>query len=158
MRDIIQTFRIASSPRIGSLDNSDATNNLDEDINREGDNLDDVNSIGGGEGSITGTELDALIAGSGQSKLFGYPDMCKFQLLLYNRNVGDLSILFHSNLCVIENVSTDYGSGNKMTFFDSTTSPIEYFPTDVSLSLSLRETKVLTTVDIASAYSNRTMF
>jgi hypothetical protein len=154
MRDIIQTFRIASSPRIGSLANSDATDDLDEDIGEDASDLDDLNSIGGGEGGITGTELDALIAGSGQSKLFGYPDMCKFQLLLYNRNVGDLSILFESNLCVIENVSTDYGSGNKMTFFDGD----EYFPTDVLLSLSLRETKLLTTVDIAGAYNNRTMF
>jgi hypothetical protein len=106
----------------------------------------------GGNGKDS--QFDLLIASTGQSKVFGYPDMCKFQLLLYNHNMNELAILFESNLCVIESVATDYGSGNKMTFFDGD----EYFPTDVTLNLGLKETRLLTASDVYDSASNRTIF
>jgi hypothetical protein len=159
MRDIIQTFRIASSPRVGKpLNNSTATDDLDTKIRDSATNANDETASADKTATITATDLENLIIGSGQSKLFGYPDMCKFQLLLYNHSPSALSTLFESNLCVIENVSTDYGSGNKMTFFDSAIST-EYFPTDVTLSLSLREVKLLTTIEITDEYKTKsTMF
>jgi len=167
MRDIIQTFRIASSPRTteSDPDSSDPTkpndgNDYVDELSKSNNGLglsgSDFESSAGSstEASYTGAEFDLLIASTGQSKLFGYPDMCKFQLLLYNHSMSVLTPLFESNLCVIDSVATDYGSGNKMTFFDGD----EYFPTDVTLNLGLKETKLLTTSDIYSAYSNRTIF
>jgi len=164
MRDIIQTFRIASSPRTSESDPSnDPTvpndgNGYDDELSRSNNGLglsgSDFESSASEGASYTGAEFDLLIASTGQTKLFGYPDMCKFQLLLYNHNMSELSILFESNLCVIESVATDYGSGNKMTFFDGN----EYFPTDVTLNLGLKESRLLTASDIYASYNNRTMF
>jgi len=164
MRDIIQTFRIASSPRTSESDPSndptkpDDGNQYDDELSRSNDGLglsgSDFESSTSAGASYTGAEFDLLIASTGQTKLFGYPDMCKFQLLLYNHNISELAILFESNLCVIESVATDYGSGNKMTFFDGD----EYFPTDVTLNLALKETRLLTASDVYASYNNRTMF
>lgn len=172
MRDIIQTFRIASSPRTteSDPDSSDPTkpndgNDYVDELSKSNNGLglsgSDFESSAGSstEASYTGADYDLLIASTGQTKLFGYPDMCKFQLLIYNRATasssnGELAILFESNLCVIESIAIDYGSGNKMTFFDGN----EYFPTDVTLNLGLKETKLLTTSDIHAAYDSRTIF
>jgi hypothetical protein len=166
MRDIIQTFRIASSPRTSESDPSNDPTKPD-DGNTYVDELSDSNdglglsgsdfesgSGSSGTASYTGAEFDLLIASTGQTKLFGYPDMCKFQLLLYNHTMSELAILFESNLCVIESVATDYGSGNKMTFFDGD----QYFPTDVTLNLGLKETRLLTASDVYASYSNHTIF
>jgi len=158
MRDIIQTFRLASSPRTGpAIDSDDPSlaqdgNSYDQSLALSNSGLglsgSDYESGAGAVADTTysGAEFDALIAGSGQSKLFDYPDMCRFQLMLYSYQ-SELVTLFESGLCVIESVSVDYGSGNKMTFFDSNTN--EYFPTDVSLNIGLKETRLLTTTSIA---------
>ena len=154
MRDIIQTFRLASSPRtsppISSTDPEEQQPGYDQELANSGD-------PGGGyvytssgttadATTYSGAEFDDLIAASGQSKLFDYPDMCRFQLMLYSYQ-SELVTLFESGLCVIESVSVDYGTGNKMTFFDSNTN--DYFPTDVTLSIGLKETKLLTASSIA---------
>jgi hypothetical protein len=158
MRDIIQTFRLASSPRTGpAIDSDDPSlaqdgNSYDQSLALSNSGLglsgSDYESGAGAVADTTysGAEFDALIAGSGQSKLFDYPDMCRFQLMLYSYQ-SELVTLFESGLCVIESVGVDYGSGNKMTFFDSSTN--EYFPTDVSLNIGLKETRLLTTTSIA---------
>ena len=90
-------------------------------------------------------KLDALA--------FSYPDMCKFQILLYKGN--DLSSLFESEVCMIESVAVDYGSQNKMTFFDNGDSE-KYYPTDVNLSIALREAVLPTAASIAANHSNTT--
>ena len=164
MRDIIQTFRIASSPRTSESDPSndptkpDDGNLYNDELSRSNNGLglsgSDFESSASEGASYTGAEFDLLIASTGQTKLFGYPDMCKFQLLLYNHNMNELAILFESNLCVIESVATDYGSGNKMTFFDGD----EYFPTDVTLNLGLKESRLLTASDVYASTNNRTIF
>jgi len=156
MRDIIQTFRLASSPRNGpaidSTNTTDDGNTYDDELSRSNGGLglsgSDYESGAGAaaDTTYTGAEFDALIAGSGQSKLFDYPDMCTFQLMLYSYQ-SELVTLFESGRCVIESVAVDYGSGNKMTFFDSSTN--EYFPTDVTLNIGLKETTLLTTTSIA---------
>ena len=160
MRDIIQTFRLASSPRNSpAIDSSDPTSTTAQDGNTYDDELSRSNNGLGLSGSdfessagsatdttYSGSEFDALIAGSGQRKLFDYPDMCRFQLMLYSYQ-NELTTLFESGLCVIESVAVDYGSGNKMTFFDSNTN--EYFPTDVTLNIGLKETTLLTATSIA---------
>ena len=90
-------------------------------------------------------KLDALA--------FSYPDMCKFQILLYKGN--DLSSLFESEVCMIESVAVDYGSQNKMTFFDAQDGE-KYYPTDVNLSIALREAVLPTAASIAANHSNTT--
>jgi hypothetical protein len=164
MRDIIQTFRLASSPKTTDAENSDDPttpqdgNTYDDELSRSNGGLglsgSDFESSGGA--GYSGTEYDYLIEGSGQTKLFGYPDMCKFQLLLYANERPNLEPLFESNLCVIESVAIDYGSGNKMTFFDSDTN--EHFPTDVTLNIGLKETRLLTASDIYVTNPSRTIF
>lgn len=65
---------------------------------------------------------------------FGYPDMCRFDIILMNlKNKTVLDVLFKSDYCVIDAVSVDYGSGNKMSFYT------DYRPTDINMSLSLQE-------------------
>jgi hypothetical protein len=106
--------------------------------------------------SSTGTSTDATYSGiefdqliGTQNKLFDYPDMCKFQVMLHNNYTNQLTTLFESGRCVIESVGVDYGSGNKMTFFDSDTKDPEYFPTDVSLNIGLKETQLQTAPTLA---------
>jgi hypothetical protein len=161
MRDIIQTFRLASSPRtappISSGDPEEEPPTYDQQLADSGDPGGGyVYSAAGTAGDTTysGAEFDDLIAGSGQSKLFDYPDMCRFELMLYSDPTNIVS-LFQSGVCVIESVAVDYGSGNKMTFFDSDTN--EYFPTDVTLSIGLKETKLLTAFSIADSSEKNTI-
>jgi len=69
---------------------------------------------------------------------FGYPDICEFELVLVRgSSQQDITTVFKSEKCVIESVVADYGSSNKMTFFDSSSN--EYYPTEVSLTLNLKE-------------------
>ena len=97
------------------------------------------------DASYSGLEFDQLIGA--QNKLFDYPDMCKFQIMLHNNYTNELTTLFESGRCVIESVAVDYGSGNKMTFFDSDIN--EHFPTDVTLSIGLKETQLQTAPTLA---------
>ena len=78
---------------------------------------------------------------------FGYPGTCKFQLaLVQNKTDAPIETVFESDLCVIESVVVDYGSSNKMTFFQD-----DYFPTEVSLTLNLKELVFQTTNRMAEA-------
>ena len=91
--------------------------------------------------------------------------MCKFQILLYQgpRGLGagpgtsgvELKTLFESEVCMIESVAVDYGSQNKMAFFD-TQDGEKYYPTDVNLSIALREAVLPTAASIAANHSNTT--
>ena len=79
----------------------------------------------------------------------GYPDMCKFQIVLVDaKNKSPLITLFKSDFCVISSVAVDYGSGNKMSFFN------DYMPTEATLSLALQEMSLPTAGSVANQFNN----
>jgi hypothetical protein len=80
---------------------------------------------------------------------FGYPDTCTFELaLVQGSSDTPITTVFKSDACVIENVVTDYGSSNKMTFFQD-----DYYPTEVTLTLNLKELVFQTADSLASKHS-----
>lgn len=80
---------------------------------------------------------------------FGYPDTCTFELaLIQGSSDTAITTIFKSDACVIENVVTDYGSSNKMTFFQD-----DYYPTEVSLTLNLKELVFQTADSLATKYA-----
>lgn len=79
---------------------------------------------------------------------FGYPDTCTFELALVQGSSAEFTTVFKSDACVIENVVTDYGSSNKMTFFQG-----DYYPTEVTLTLNLKELVFQTADSLASKHS-----
>jgi len=167
MIDIISTFRVASSPKAisrgddvelsalqageNTLSTSTGAGERDESVfpkNEEGNQayqqyLAQVQAQSEFEEAVVaiGNETDVLT--------FGYPDMCKFDIILYLPSSGDSTIypLFSSEYCMIESVAVDYGGQNKMTFFDSVGDPF-YYPSEVNLTVSLREA-VLVTASLA---------
>jgi hypothetical protein len=159
MIKIIQCFQVASAPQALKeilADNPDAleqTGNAatigarvqaGEEVSQEEGRQADLD-IANYNFLEFGQSLDALA--------FSYPDMCKFQILLYKGD--DLSSLFESEVCMIESVAVDYGSQNKMTFFDNGGSE-KYYPTDVNLSIALREAVLPTAASIAKNHSSTT--
>ena len=175
MIDIIKTFQIASSPK-GDGNGESIQSKKADDLNNtakpeEERATDDAKITLSDEDirQITGAEPNALDGGgSGSNFSFGYPDMCQFQILLKksDNNTSDgtdskiaLGEIFHSGYCVIENVAVDYGGQNKMVFFSSTSGG-KYYPSEVTLTISLRETS-LPTADYMSANhtsTERTIF
>jgi len=167
MLDIISTFRTASAPKAGSTD-------YDQELTTTGTVNPDVLSNSAGppkpeKGKPGQPEYDQEAARLAQEYYdtqsdqtaisllqdadflsFSYPDMCRFQLaVLKPGNQGDspsITPLFESSFCVIENVSVDYGAGNKMYFHEGE-SDGEYYPSDVTLSISLQETNLYTAAD-----------
>ena len=92
--------------------------------------------------------------------------MCSFEIVMAeNVNGGhEVTSLFESEFCVIESVNIDYGSQNKMLFFESLTTapggdPI-YYPAEVTLTISLKETTLPLSNQIYSenSVSTRTIF
>ena len=159
MRDIIQTFRIASSPRGRGSDTP-----LDKEFNsrnkEEQDAFDTANKDKADDDKIIefskdrANELLSLGVGDDKAPLtFGYPDMCKLELILYHNNDGAKLItpVFKSDFCMIENVVLDYGASNKMVFLSNPESAEagDYFPSEISMTISLRES-VLVTAEYAS--------
>ena len=134
MRNIIKRFKIASSTRVG-------TNITSTTETVAGEQENDTPNI-------TQGILDKLNL---SSFTFGYPDMCKISLKLYEPGSteqpgsAELKTLFTSNYCVITNVATTYGSQNKMVFFDG-----DPYPSEVTLSLTLRESVLYTAYDASN--------
>ena len=191
MLDIISSFRVASSPRAGEAGTiADTISNLggikDETrlatSSEPGPDPKDTTKYPKGEEDpaykqalldfnnrqavLEGAEQDAaaaIVARSGQVFTFGYPDMCKFELVLYNKGgptgVGaELTSIFKSDFCMIETVSVDYGSQNKMTFFDNkNVKDNKYYPTDVNLTISLREAVLITATKAYQQYDQNTV-
>jgi hypothetical protein len=171
MTAIIKTFRIASSAKgagsdlraEGTAANSVTDNKTEskEDQDKElAENTklttDQINSLFAG-GSVEGS--------SNRTFSFGYPDMCKFQIVLQRvtaqGSASDTALaeVFGSEYCVIENVQVDYGSQNKMVFFSSDGTGGKYYPSEVTLSIGLRETTLPLAGQIADGQSgNRTIF
>ena len=149
MRDIIHTFRVASSPRgdLGDTLKEDDENALEksagsetaaEEIRKELDTL----SPEAKQIRLAELNLDAFnndtgtqIAQESSAPLtFGYPDMVQLEFILYKKGTGNINVtvgeiedkytdtitmLFQSEYCMIENVGLDYGAQNKMVFLSS---------------------------------------
>ena len=129
MRNIIKRFKVASSTRVGTKITPT------------------TETVAGGQGNDTSNITQGILDKLNLSSFtFGYPDMCKISLKLYEPgskpDSTELKTLFTSNYCVITNVATTYGSQNKMVFFDGNPNPSE-----VTLSLTLREAVLYTAHD-----------
>jgi hypothetical protein len=184
MLDIISSFRVASSPRAGEAGTiADTVSNLGglKDTDRllnsaePGPDPADTTKYAKGEEDplyqqalqnynnrkaiLDTTEQEAaatIVANSGQVFTFGYPDMCKFDLVLYKAN--ELTTIFKSEFCMIETVSVDYGAQNKMTFFDNkNVKDNKYYPTDVNLTISLREAVLITATKAYQQYDQNSV-
>jgi hypothetical protein len=153
MRKIIKTFRVASSPRVNTNDigtlsltpigGNDVDTGGGETLDQAAERIPTEGDVSNGDAAAA-TETTESTAGTvsseGNAVTLTYPDFCKLSILLYKGST--LTTLFKSELCAIETVAVDYGSQNKMTFFPDNGG--EYFPTDVNLSVSLREVVLLT--------------
>jgi len=166
MRDIIHTFRVASSPRgnlndplqpfdPNALENS-GPKNADEQAAFDA-LTDEEKKIALTEDAIqafTDEEGQKIVDKSGAPLTFGYPDMVQLELILYKKNGKNSEIisLFISEYCMIENVGLDYGAQNKMVFLTNPTSANDgdYFASEVNMTIALRES-VLITADYATA-------
>lgn len=165
MINIIKTFRLASSAKGGA---PEEISNQDRAGSRvEGDK--DFIAVGAIDTVKTILQqLNAPLA-------FGYPDMCSFEIVMVDAStklsstdttttskVG-VTQIFGSEFCVIENVQVDYGSQNKMLFFEKTDD--KYYPAEVTLTISLKETTLPLAAQItmenngaAGTVSTRTIF
>jgi hypothetical protein len=103
IKKIISAFRLASSPSVPN------TSGL----------------------SVGPTASASVNIGEGNSFSFGYPHLTQFDLLFYTDDKNSKRI-FRSKPCVIESVSTDYGS-QKMTFFEDGN------PAEITLTVQLTE-------------------
>lgn len=147
MKKIISTFKITSSPRAGSLKGDSSTI-----INEPAQSSDTANT--NTNTNTTGSTIDFKNILSGAEFTFGYPNMCSFEIILIHGN--DISKVFKSKLCVIENVAVTYGSQNKLTFFDDGGRGA-YYPTDVSLQLQLKEAVLQTETDAKQEQNDRSL-
>lgn len=151
MKDIISTFKIASSPKSGSLEGDASTPILgsvtqaqrDNELGQLGINTDTQSNGETDEREISTIDFSNIL---GDAKFtFGYPDMCSFEIMLLQGN-DDITTVFRSKICVIENVAVTYGSQNKLTFFEDSGEGA-YYPTDVTLQLQLKEAVLQTEND-----------
>lgn len=146
MLSIIKLFKYASSPRTTSdieLDRQD----YEIKTNDEG-----VESISQRESNLDASFL------SNSFFLFGYPDMCKFDIMYLTGDTDktfEQETVFSSKFCVIENVSATYGSQNKMSFIPSSTGNT-YYPSEVNFQLQLKEAILSTAHDYGSLNTNIT--
>lgn len=160
MVDIIHTFRQISSPNAGFGTEADelkaGIRNPDQDtLKKSSENPADQAEQDKKDEAVLNQLLDqmtgALYDPNRDVLTFAYPHMCKFDIVLYSAINDEIATLFRSEMCVIESVAVDYGGGSKMNFFTKTNG--YYIPTDVTLSLSLRETKVMTAGDVGDQYN-----
>ena len=167
MMNIIKTFRIASSPKGDANVLTAEGSNVDSTNDNAQENKEQQDKEAAENTKLTNDQITSLFAGgnvagsSNRTFSFGYPDMCKFQIVL-QRTVGtstNLAEVFASEFCVIENVQVDYGSQNKMVFFSSDGTGGKYYPSEVTLSIGLRETTLPLAGQIEDGQSGlRTIF
>ena len=179
MVNIIKSFRIASSPK-GSGDdiaikvkdaNNSVTSKADTPIDpnapaaepETGFTQTEINDLFGG-GNNGGVSLDQGSRVSVSNFSFGYPDMCRFEIVLQKSPGGAdtfLTQVFSSEYCVIENVQIDYGGQNKMVFLTpegvgTATNPGKYYPSEVTLTINLKETSLPTDGAVFTDHDNST--
>lgn len=183
MLDIISSFRVASSPRAGSettinqvIGRFGGSEDDQTVAEKTGNGPPDEKAFEGGKENteyqaalreylnlspvlddVDQTAANDIVTKSSQVFTFGYPDMCQFELVLYRKDPGDLTTLFRSELCMIETVGVDYGAQNKMTFFDGLGTDGDYYPTDVNLTISLRESVLITAHKATTQYLSGTV-
>ena len=155
MINIIKTFRLASSAKGG------APETISPD-DRAGSRVE------GDKDFIAVSAIGDVIRLLGDTPLaFGYPDMCSFEIMMVQSSTTvdasselstTLTQIFGSEFCVIENVQVDYGSQNKMLFFEK--SDNKYYPAEVTLTISLKETTLPLSNQIynENSVSTRTIF
>lgn len=87
------------------------------------------------------------LPGLQQGNLFWkYPHIFRFKFVKYNhrdRSVSDIENLFYSKLCFMENVSVKNGSDK----YDEFTDGVESYPGSIEVSLTLKETEILSKRD-----------
>lgn len=179
MLKIIKTFRVSaaakgsSSDRSAKLNTTAASTGIKDFTGLTGDALAEAQKSNAelAKTELNDADLQALGLGDGTTGIqgftvssniisFGYPDMCLFQILIKSSNTGtdSLSSIFESALCVIENVQIDYGSQNKMVFFDPAGSSLgatnTYYPAEVTLTIGLREATLTTAGSITEEQNN----
>ena len=169
MNKIIASFRIASSPRT-NLSNDNAT------VVAEGSATEQERLAREAEGAtknltteqkqqqniaaqIDQTNLDLNKTAleekdTGTPLTFIYPDMVQYSI--YLAFAGELQLLFNTELCMIENVSLQYGSQGKFSFFEQANDG-KFYPTEVTMTLSLQESVLVTAERAASDYSANTV-
>lgn len=166
MRNIIASFRIASSPSAGeyspeSMQGGDTPSEDTSNLSNSGSSVAEAERAAkdAADATLSFSDYESIVTASYATKTLGYPNMCRFQLLLYKKDGNDFPVLFESDLCVIENVAVDYGGQNKMTFFEDTTGNGQYYPTDVTLNVQLKETSLITTsyASLEASGSKRTI-
>jgi hypothetical protein len=175
MVQIIQSFRIASSPK-GAGDNLTVkVSDADNTVNNQADQpAPDPNAPPPETTGFTQTEIDNLFGGGNNGAValddgarasvsnfsFGYPDMCRFEIVLQKSPGGAdtfLTQVFSSEYCVIENVQVDYGGQNKMVFFSPEgATGGKFYPSEVTLNISLRETSLPTDGAVYTDHQNAT--
>jgi hypothetical protein len=144
MINIIKTFRIASSPKGGAP----------EKLSKERvATAEETDAIPRGENDTIIDNVIGLLANTPIA--FGYPDMCSFEIVMVEPTVGSTPTqIFGSEFCVIENVQVDYGSQNKMLFFQKDTTG-KYYPAEVTLTINLKETTLPLGAQISKENSSR---
>jgi hypothetical protein len=175
MVQIIQSFRIASSPK-GAGDNltiaaTDPNNTVNQQADQPPPKAGEETQTPTG---FTQTEIENLFGGGNNGAValdqgqrssvsnfsFGYPDMCRFEIVLQKSPGGTdtfLTQVFSSEYCVIENVQVDYGGQNKMVFFSPEgATGGKFYPSEVTLNISLRETSLPTDGAVYTDHSNST--
>ena len=169
MINIIKTFQIASSPKgDGGVENIKGDNSS---VNEKAAPKEGEAPAADPKVVLTDTDIRLLTGGDpnvigggtqGSNFSFGYPDICQFQILLKKttgtagstNSTVDMGEIFQSAYCAIENVQVDYGGQNKMVFFTNAGGADgKYYPSEVTLTISLRET-TLPTADFMSANHN----
>lgn len=181
MVQIIQSFRIASSPKGAGFKFAETINSNDSDAAIAKRATEPPPPAGEAAPTPTGftqTEINDLFGGSNNGAValddgarstasnfsFGYPDMCRFEIVLQKSPGGAdafLTQVFSSEYCVIENVQIDYGGQNKMVFFSPEgATGGKYYPSEVTLNISLRETSLPTDGAVFTDHGNgtRTIF
>jgi hypothetical protein len=170
MNQIVASFRVASSPQtdIGE-DKISSLGNTEQEIIAGSANVEvkpnNAESAGQAAEREQAEAIDSAAAeilslgrqeqASGTPLTFKYPDMVKYSIYLFVG--GSVNLLFDSELCMIENVSTNYGSQSKLAFFDAGESKTgenkKYYPTEVTLTLSLQESVLVTAERAAADYA-----
>lgn len=166
MIEIIHNLRLASLPRTGASD-SDAVIDDFRNFNQEqqkfliestGPDINDKTKYPKGKDDpqyqedlnlfklnnaeyLEPDQFNGVVRGA--PLVFTYPDMIKFEIILYEGGTA-LFTMFKSDYCAIENISLDYGSSAKMTFFATDDKTRPYIPTEVNMQLSLKEMTLVT--------------
>ena len=152
MINIIKTFRIASVAKGNNF--SDKIDPTRRAASGAGTPAEDKDVIDAG---LLGGVVEALLS---TPITFTYPDMCSFEIVMAeNVNGGhEVTSLFESEFCVIESVNIDYGSQNKMLFFEKSNET--YYPAEVTLTINLKETTLPLSNQIytENSVSTRTIF